>query len=317
MPYREFDNAALPTAVLDILPNPVLIKDDQCRYIWVNSAFETLFSVMRRDLIGKSDKELFPDRQVAQCNGGDLRVLATGIVDEAYETVFQCDGTPRETITRKNRLTMADGTQLLVGVMHDITEVTHINRELERTGQELRNKAAALKVLSETDPLTNCMNRRALFDKVESLGRHGTWGVAVFDLDFFKKINDTHGHDAGDMALAAFSACVRREIRKHDIFARLGGEEFALVLPDVSMDRLSDVLERIRANWAKTRIDVGNVAITSTVSIGAVMHQDDGGAMLDRSLAAADKNLYLAKKTGRNQVVFGAADVQPRAANEA
>lgn len=127
----------LPIAVLDILPNPVLIKGDDLRYVWVNASYERLFGVTSAELKGKLDKEFFTDRQVAQCNGGDLRVLESGDIDEAQETVFDEDGLPRETITRKSRLELSDGSIFLVGVMHDVTDVVVANRALETKQAEL------------------------------------------------------------------------------------------------------------------------------------------------------------------------------------
>ena len=132
----DFTEAGFALAVLDILPNPVLVKDDETRYVWVNCAFEDLFQVRRADLLGCLDSEVFVDRQAAQCNGGDLRVLESGEVDEAYETMFDPSGSAVETVTRKIRLDIptADGsTRVLVGVMHDVTEVNDANRQLERT----------------------------------------------------------------------------------------------------------------------------------------------------------------------------------------
>jgi len=98
---KSATQTALATEILEILPNPVLVKDQNLEYVWINSAFETLFSVKKEDVIGRLDTELFPNRQVSQCNGGDLRVLESGEIDEAVETVFEKNGQPRETITRK------------------------------------------------------------------------------------------------------------------------------------------------------------------------------------------------------------------------
>ena len=149
----------LPVSILDILPNPVLVKGEDLRYVWVNAAFEDLFDVKRDELIGELDKDVFPDRQVAQCNGGDLRVLDSGEIDEAYETVFKDKTEPRVTITRKSRLDIG-GQLFLVGVMHDVTDVTRTNEELEASKKLLEEQSELLKEMAYTDPLTGTMNRR-------------------------------------------------------------------------------------------------------------------------------------------------------------
>jgi PAS domain S-box-containing protein len=148
--------SALPLRILDNLPNPVLIKDQSLKFVWINQAFETLFAVSRESLIGRLDREVFPDRQVAQCNGGDLRVLETGDVDQAVETVFDEHGCARETITRKSRLILDNDDTFLVGVMHDITEVTRANEALEANRVRLEEQAIELARLATTDALTGC-----------------------------------------------------------------------------------------------------------------------------------------------------------------
>ena len=309
MAKRRLLADGLPTSVLDILPNPVFVKEDQARYVWVNAAFEELFGINRKDIIGQLDQDLFSDLQMSLFNGGDLRVLDTRAMEEARAAIVTHNGQLRETVTRKSRLILDDGTKLLVGVMHDITEVTEINRQLELTGVELQRKAAALKKLSETDALTGCHNRRALFDEVGVFSQANWVGIGLFDLDHFKSINDAHGHDAGDETLKRFVACAQSSIRKCDILARIGGEEFAIALPNVTSERLQNIVEEIRRNWAATKVDLrGGVTITSTVSAGAIHCICDERFDLSRSIAMADKLLYQAKKRGRNCTVIS---VQP------
>jgi len=157
---KSATQTALATEILEILPNPVLVKDQNLEYVWINSAFEALFSVKREEVIGRLDTDLFPNRQVSQCNGGDLRVLESGKIDEAVETVFEKNGQPRETITRKSRLVLPDSSVYLVGVMHDITAVTRANEALTRSQSMLEEKTNELAELVMTDVLTGCSNTR-------------------------------------------------------------------------------------------------------------------------------------------------------------
>lgn len=307
MPNMTKYGNELPIALLNILPNPVLVKDDALRYVWINTAFEELFGVTKEGVIGQVDAELFPDRQVAQCNGGDLRVLEAGLVDEAYETVFGPDGKPLEMLTRKSRLTLSNGQVLLAGVMHDITDITHANRELEHASTLLQERATELQHQAETDALTGCLNRRALFERAPEFGKDRSVGVLLMDLDKFKMVNDTFGHEGGDQALQAFVDCARRHLRRTDIFARLGGEEFAVIVPDMPLNELYAVANRIRAAWECTPLVLAGQKAQLTVSIGAVLWRAQGALDLDAALAAADRNLYAAKEAGRNRVVADAA----------
>lgn len=296
----------LPVEILDILPNPVLVKDAELRYVWINRAFEQLFSVTREALIGELDKDVFKERQVAQCNGGDLRVLRSGEIDEAYETVFRADSEPRETITRKSRLILPNGQVFLVGIMHDITDITHANRRLEENHELLCEQAEALARMANTDALTGCANRRAMYAYAESALSHYGNVASLFalDIDFFKRINDTYSHKAGDAALVHFAKIVEQNIRQTDKLVRLGGEEFAVILPGMTSD-VAQLAERIREAVAMTPLLYQGQEIPMTVSIGVVQAWGDQPINLDAMLQAGDRYLYEAKNAGRNRVVCG------------
>ncbi|MEM8501494.1 MAG: GGDEF domain-containing protein [Pseudomonadota bacterium] len=302
MPNSEFAATPdLPFGILDILPNPVLVKNADLQYVWINRAFEDLFSVHRDDLIGQLDVDVFKERQAVQCNGGDRRVLETGDVDEAYETVFKSDTEPRETITRKSRLTLKDGRVFLVGVMHDITEVTEANRKLEEQSDALRRMA-------NTDSLTGCLNRRALFDLAQnSFAEHrNVGGLLLLDIDFFKTVNDNYGHEAGDAALLHFAKIVQQSIRDGDALARLGGEEFAVLLPGATVDEIWHAAERIRQTVESSSLMFKGQEIQLTVSIGVTHKLDNTPFDLDEWLPSADAGLYQAKHAGRNRVALAA-----------
>lgn len=309
MPDTEFASSPdLPIGILDILPNPVLVKDADLRYVWINRAFEELFNVRRDDLIGRLDVDVFKERQAVQCNSGDRLVLETGDVGEACETVYKSGSEPRETIIRKCRLELDAGRAFLVGVMHDITDVTKANRELEESKKHLEEQSETLRSMANTDALTGCMNRRALFEIAKSkFAEHrNIGGLFLLDIDFFKKVNDTYGHDAGDAALVHFVDAVRSAIRDDDQVARLGGEEFTVLLPGATVDEIGVIAERIRQTIEESPLDFKDQHIQLTVSIGAVHKLDDTPFDLEEWLPKADRNLYQAKKLGRNRAVLEA-----------
>jgi diguanylate cyclase len=157
------------------------------------------------------------------------------------------------------------------------------------------------------DPLTHLFNRRYLNTVLRhetecSLQRNLIFGLVMIDIDFFKKINDTFGHDNGDVVLAQLADILMSQVRAGDFVFRLGGEEFLIVLSDID----EKVLERI---GNKLRLEVENTKfilrdereISLTVSIGAAMH--DAHPDFQRTLKRADDALYEAKRNGRNQVV--------------
>lgn len=171
--------------------------------------------------------------------------------------------------------------------------------KLERATERQRH-------LALHDGLTGALNRRAFYDKVAHDVR-GKCVLAIIDLDYFKHVNDTYGHHAGDDALRLFSRSVMSSIPAGGFFGRLGGEEFALVLPDFERGEAHDLLDRIRGDVAALRIATRGRHFSLTFSCGFTEF-DDACADQDRIFAEADRALYAAKKMGRNRVVgFDAA----------
>ena len=296
----------LQMEILNTLPNPVFMKDTELRYVLANQAFEDLFGVRREDLIGKLDQHIFSERQSVQCNASDLRVLASAEIDEALETVLRADSEPREMIIRKSRLTLPSGQMFLVGIMHDITEVSVTNRRLEESQKLLEQQSAALKRMAYTDPLTGCSNRRVLSLKApEAFAQKGHVGsLLILDLDHFKRINDTYGHDVGDAILVHLVKVISQIIRHHDELVRLGGEEFAVVLAGAQAKNACQIAERIRQSVESTPMFYGGSSIVMTVSIGVVCWANQGPVDLDTMLIEGDRHLYKAKRNGRNCVVW-------------
>ncbi|MEO1061034.1 MAG: GGDEF domain-containing protein [Actinomycetota bacterium] len=294
---------SLPTAVLDAIPDAVLVKDAEARYVWVNEAFERLFHLTGDDVIGRRDGDVFPHRQSVRCDAGDLRVLATGEVDEVAETVHDPTFGARDLVVRKTRLTV-DGQHFLVGIVHDVTDAVTVHRELERADRQLELQAEQLRRSATVDPLTGCLNRRALYDLgAELLDEDRPVGAVIMDLDHFKAINDTFGLGGGDAVLVRFADLLRACVRPDDLVARLGGEEFLVLLPGASLEETDAIAHRIRTMLADTTVDVDGRTIHCTVSIGAAHRASDLG--LEKIIDEADRLLYRAKDHGRNRVVVG------------
>jgi diguanylate cyclase (GGDEF)-like protein len=153
-----------------------------------------------------------------------------------------------------------------------------------------------------TDGLTGLLNRRAVFDMFNDRDLPPLTSVVVFDLDGFKAVNDGHGHAVGDEVLRRFAAAIKEGIRATDTAARLGGEEFALVLPRSSAESALQAAERIRRAFAEEAIETGGEMLRSTVSAG-VATAVAKGQPFEEVLRNADAALYAAKRDGRNRVV--------------
>lgn len=181
-----------------------------------------------------------------------------------------------------------------------------------KEGGKLREMTQALSARSETfehaaltDALTGMQNRRyfddALKEYLDEFRRiNKPIGLIVLDLDHFKSVNDTHGHDVGDEVLRQVAGCLKNFTRFHDIAARIGGEEFAVVAPNLDKEALAKFAERIRRAVADLVIQSGNVRLKVTTSVGIASW--DGQEAPDSFYRRADGMLYQAKRQGRNRV---------------
>jgi len=212
-----------------------------------------------------------------------------------------------------------------VGVLHatgaDGVEASEGDiRYLEITSRRASERIAMLRAFEKSeaqarsDPLTGLWNRRSLEDRVHDLHREGIpYSLAYGDLDHFKQLNDTHGHEAGDQALRLFARVLRDSMRPNDIAARYGGEEFVIVLPDCSTDTAISVLERLRERLALT-VNSGR-APAFTISFGVASSAD--AATFDEVVAVADQALLSAKTAGRNRTVLATDPNHQRTADTA
>ncbi|MBW8284839.1 MAG: GGDEF domain-containing protein [Rhizobium sp.] len=165
-----------------------------------------------------------------------------------------------------------------------------------------------LQQLIRTDPLTGALNRRGVSEGFASLtapSNHATPSLALllFDLDHFKRINDTHGHQAGDAVLVAFAGICRELTPKCGLFGRTGGEEFMALLPINDMKDAALLAETIRQSLATAKIDTGGELVSVTVSIG-IATSAKSAANLDQMMSNADRALYKAKARGRNRTTI-------------
>lgn len=201
-------------------------------------------------------------------------------------------------------------TERLLAIIHNMTiELKKYHDRLEITIAELKventERQRAIKELEElsiTDPLTSIYNRRKfnelLTSEVERSKRYKTGlSIIMCDIDHFKKINDTFGHDVGDNALKVFSTKITENIREVDMFARWGGEEFMILMPNVTIDGASSVAEKLRKVIEETKI---KKIKSFTASFGVTNLNEDDTA--ESFLKRVDEAMYKAKNSGRNKV---------------
>jgi len=187
---------------------------------------------------------------------------------------------------------------------HTVRERT---AELEKTALELKRTNEKLEALSYTDPLTRTYNRRFLMKDLEkemlrARRNQTSLSLVLLDIDHFKTINDTYGHQNGDQVLVSIADVTMKKMRCHDIVARYGGEEFVIVLPETFLPDALLVAERLRESVQEIRFPSPMESLTVTLSLGVATLSTDIVDGSDSLIRRADEALYRAKKNGRNRV---------------
>lgn len=205
----------------------------------------------------------------------------------------------RQLATAASHLDAADSPAQIKAVRAWYIEAAHIRRALSLGVTLIQEKLGNLNREAHSDPLTGLANRRAMTEALLVLEQSNTpFSVAAVDIDHFKRINDTYGHDAGDVTLQALAEVLRQCSREGDLSCRSGGEEFILLMPNTSNANAIAIAERLRVTVQDTRIDkVGSI----TISIGVASWLSEGPPV-SVVLKQADEHLYEAKQGGRNRV---------------
>lgn len=195
---------------------------------------------------------------------------------------------------------------------HDYVTKPVMQRELKarmRAALRLKSLEHELRMRSVTDYLTGAYNRRYFFEAVQSNLSYATrmrrnLCIAVLDIDFFKNVNDQFGHEAGDAVLQHFTQTIKGQIRKYDILARFGGEEFVIQFFDCTIGKSIDFLNRICVALQNSVCESGGHAIQYTFSAGVgSLTEISPVDPIEKLVELADKRLYHAKNTGRNKIV--------------
>lgn len=262
-------------------------------------AAEKIFGYAAAEVVGRNVNVLMPEPWRGEHDGYIRNYLRTGVprvIGVGREvTGRRKDGSPVPLDFTLTEFSLG-GLTFFTGIMRDITERKEVQAQLE--------------VRATQDALTGLWNRGAILkllaDELDRGRRDRTAvGVVMLDVDHFKRINDGHGHLAGDAVLRALAGEMNAVVRRYDRVGRYGGEEFLVVLPGCEEPRLRALCERLRAAVADAPVTYEGQRIAVTVSIGAAVAVPAADATPDTFLRAADLALYRAKNAGRNRVELG------------
>lgn len=290
----EARNKLLATA-LNASPYGIVITDRDARIEWANPAFSRL--------TGYEPEEIYGHRPADLVKSG---LQDAGYYEAMWQTILAGRHWCGELVNKRKDGSLYHEELTIAPVLNGSGEIHHFIG-IKQDISERKRLEKELRQLAVTDPLTGLPNRRAFMERLaqemERLKRFDEVSAALLmlDLDHFKRINDAYGHATGDEVLRHFADILRAELRKVDLPGRLGGEEFAILMPCAGREDAFALAERLRRRLAAAPLALTGKSIRYTVSIGAsVLSRDD--ASHDAVLLRADAALYEAKAAGRNQV---------------
>ncbi|PPK98392.1 diguanylate cyclase (GGDEF)-like protein [Kineococcus xinjiangensis] len=285
--------------VVDTLEDAVLVIDHSGRLVDANTAARSLVRGLRKDLpeeiVGLSADEIFHHEAV--------RPL---LEDNCQRTLELARGLHMDL---RSRVHLDDRGHLLARVVtaRDVSDLVLADRRLREQLSTIQDLQERLQEDAIRDPLTGLHNRRHLMAVLDAVLATGDQvGLVILDVDHFKSVNDTHGHQTGDDVLVAVAHSLLEGTREGDTVARYGGEEFVVLLPGAGVEATMRRAEQIRARCQATKVPIivgeDPRTLSVTISAGVAVHPADG-ADARALVAAADAALYAAKAGGRNRVV--------------
>ncbi len=301
--------------IIQTIPDPIFVKDKNHRWIVLNEAYSKFLGKPIKELVNKSDYDVFPKHEADVFRQQDELIFKYGNEVEHEEKFTSLNGTTYQIETKRSLHKDAAGNLFLVGIIRDITQRKTVEEELRRTTEELSQSNAELRLsqnrlnhLVNHDALTGLPNRNLFYERLAEClawANINSQMVALMflDLDGFKKINDTHGHGVGDVLLQAVAKRLAGCLRTSDLVARLGGDEFVIILPAIpNVQDVTRVAEKILATLSQAFAISGHTMFVTT-SIGISIYPHDSEE-IETLIQQADEAMYAAKESGKNQFIF-------------
>lgn len=280
---------SLLRTVINTTDDLIFFKDCKFKYLGCNKSFEKFVGKRESEIIGKDDFELFGNEIAQEFRNNDLAVIKAKrvlineewTISENRKMLLQTKKMPFKYKKNKN--------YGILGISRDITELHEIHEKLKEQAYQ--------------DELTNIFNRKAFNERIKEKfdlyqRYNSTFCIAMYDIDNFKNINDTYGHDMGDKVLKEMTDEVKLHIRKTDLLFRVGGEEFVIIFSKTLIDEAFEVVEKMRVMVSNMNMNmIENEKITISIGLTQVNEEDDPTSIYER----IDKLMYVSKHNGKNQ----------------
>jgi diguanylate cyclase (GGDEF)-like protein/PAS domain S-box-containing protein len=295
---------SLLKSVMDSIPDMIVYKDAEGVYMGCNRAFAEYAGVTQQDIHGKTDLELFAGNDTMEGGEKVNGVMASGCPMSYEQEITNRDGSPAIMAVINTPFYDSKGDSLgVIGVSRDISNLKETEMALER--------------MASQDVLTGLPNRRLFNDRLihelQMAQRNGT-GVAMFfiDLDHFKQINDTMGHDTGDQLLVEVASRLQEHVREMDTVARFGGDEFVVIMGQLQEPENAVVMAQKLTDALLGSFTSGDNELPISASIGVSLYPDDAEDA-ETLVRNADAAMYRAKEAGRNRYEFYTPEMTARA----
>ncbi|OKH33681.1 diguanylate cyclase [[Phormidium ambiguum] IAM M-71] len=301
--------------LIDAIPDPIFVKDKHHRWIVLNQAYCKFIGHPLDQLLEKTDFDFFPHQEAKNFWHQDQLVFQSGKATENEEKFTNSQGITHHIATKRSLHKDPAGNVFLVGVIRDITERKQLEEHLKRTAAELVRSNTELKLsedrlryLAYHDTLTGLPNRKLFHERLSQSiewahHNHQLVALLFLDLDGFKLINDTKGHDIGDLLLQTVAERLKRCLRSSDTVSRLGGDEFTVILSGIpSLPDIAKVADKILTTINQPFILQGHKIRIST-SIGISVFPLNGED-IETLIKNADTAMYSAKELGKNNYTF-------------
>lgn len=300
--WRLQESRQMLQLVIDNIPQRVFWKDTELHYLGCNKAFCTDAQLEdQQQIVGKTDHDFVWKEDAESYQRDDRHTIQSGVARIHFEEAqHRADSQVSWLRTSKIPLTDAQGTTVgVLGMYEDITERKQLEQRLEH--------------MALYDSLTALPNRAHFMARLEAaIGRSNQReilvGLMYFDIDKFKRINDTYGHDIGDEVIIGFARRVSHAIRANDVMGRMGGDEFCLLVETTDQQAAYTLAAKI-IDAMQPSMRIGELALQVGTSIGIAFHRP--GSAADELIRRADHAMYLAKQAGGNRVNLEEDSLQP------
>ncbi len=290
---RAEEQKHLLDTILNNINAHVYMKDSERTFLYVNSQVAELFGDSAKNIIGKKDTDVLPKEIADHFYQSDRVVFETQQRHIIEEEAEGDDGNTHHYISTKIPFQSPGKLPALIGFSTEVTELFKLKEEFKK--------------LATVDALTDLYNRRYFTEQADKeYLRAQRYKLSLtlisIDIDHFKKINDKFGHPAGDKVLIEVAKQLKSSLRQTDVLARIGGEEFSILLPETSADEAEVFAERLRLAQSQLRITGdwhGEIQLSVSIGISSYQQSDSN---FDQIFSRADKALYQAKNSGRNRV---------------